>query len=157
MEIIFDSHLTLINNDFINSRTFAQILLLGICFKPLLFFILFFPSSFLFQLKYYLKCYSPINIQILDQDEQILTSINNQNQQQRSNPHTRRHYYSLFIDSSHHPKFHSKLRTQSSPIITMTNQRQTSLSTSEHINSWLKLTNSIINDSSKETSNIDFV
>jgi hypothetical protein len=157
MEIIFDTQLISINNDFINSRTFSQILLFGICFKPLLFFILFFPSSILFKLKCYLKCYSPVNIKILNRDESILTKNNNQQQQQQPIIPRKRHCYSLFLHSSSNPKFHSKLRAQSSPIIITTNQRQASLTKPEHVNSWLKLTNSIINDSSKETSNIRFV
>lgn len=157
IEIIFDTQLIPMNNEYINSRTFAQTLLLGISIKPLLFFILFFPSSVLFKLKCYLKCYSPVNIQLLDQNEAILSSTSNQNLQQRQSTNgPKRHCYSLFVSSSYQ-KSQSKFRTQSHPILTTTDQRQGSLTKSEHLSSWLKLTNSIINDSTKDTSNIGFV
>jgi hypothetical protein len=152
MEIVFDIQLTSIS-----SRTFAQILLFGSCFKPLLFFLLFFPSSILFKLKCYLKCYSPVNIEIVDQDEQIL---NNQNQQQQQaiGGDGKRHCYSLFTQSAtYHPKCQSKLRAQSSPIIPTTNQRQESLKKSEDFSSWLQLTTESVEEKSKATSDIDVV
>lgn len=161
IEIIFDTQLIPMNNEYINSRTFAQTLLLGISIKPLLFFILFFPSSILFKLKCYLKCYSPVNIQLLEQDDEVLSSTNNQNIPQRQPLHgPKRHCYSLFVNSTYQSKLPLKSRTQSNPALTttttkttITNQRQGSLSKSEHIDNWIKLTNSIINDSKKDRSN----
>jgi hypothetical protein len=155
IEIVFDFQLTSIN-----SRTFAQILLFGSCFKPLLLFLLFFPSSVLFKLKCYLKCYSPVNIEIHDQDEQISTTMNNQQQQQQqqSIAGTKRHCYSLFTPSAaYHSRFQTKLRAQSNPIITTTNQRQESLRKSDDFNTWLRLTTAFINEKSKGTSDIDLV
>jgi hypothetical protein len=150
MEIVFDVQLISIS-----SRILAQILLFGSCFKPLLFFLLFFPSSILFKLKCYLKCYSPVNIEIVNQDEQIL---NNQNQQQQAIGDGKRHCYSLFTQSAtYHPKCQSKLRAQSNPIISTTNQRQESLRKSEDFSSWLQLTTESVDEKSKATSGIDVV
>ena len=156
IEIVFDIQLTSFN-----SRTFAQILLFGSCFKPLLIFLLFFPSSILFKLKCYLKCYSPVNIEIVDQNEQILNNQNQleqQQQQQQMIGGGKRHCYSLFTPSAtYHSKFQSKLRTQSNPIITPTNQKQRALRKSEDFNSWLRLTSTFVNEKSKKMSDIEVV
>jgi hypothetical protein len=122
---------------------------MGTCFKPLLFFILFFPPSILFYLKYYLKCYSPANADMVEQEQQLVPLPNNQTENpKQQEPITRLHYhrYSLFIRSSYHPKSHSKLRTKSSPVLPTGNYRQNSLPKSEHLNNWLKATHSIITD-----------
>jgi hypothetical protein len=157
IEIVFDIQLTSFN-----SRTFAQILLFGSCFKPLLIFLLFFPSSILFKLKCYLKCYSPVNIEIVDQNEQILNNQNQLEQQQQQQQQMigggKRHCYSLFTPSTtYHSKFQSKLRTQSNPIITPTNQKQRVLRKSEDFNSWLRLTSTFVNEKSKKMSDIEVV
>jgi hypothetical protein len=162
IEIIFDTQLISINNDFINSRTFSQILLFGTCFKPLLFFILFFPSSILFKSKCHFKCYSPTNIQMIEQEEEILPSLSNHKnlikpEQQKSITRSHHHRYSLLRGSSYYPKFHSKLRTRSNPVLTTNNYHQDCLSKSEHMNSWLKLTNSMTSDHFNETANIIYV
>ncbi|CAF3144005.1 unnamed protein product [Rotaria sp. Silwood2] len=160
IEIIFDTQLVSINNDIINSRTFSQILLFGTSFKPLLFFILFFPSSILFKLKCYLTCYSPKNFQIIEQNEQMLSPSNNHihlNQQQQMIP-SQHHRYSLFMQSPYYPKFHSRFRTQSNPNLSISRLRQDSLAKPDHYNSWLRLTHSIIvNNNTNETSNIRLV
>jgi hypothetical protein len=160
IEIIFDTQLTTINNDLINSRTFAQILLLGACFKPILFCISFFPSSVLFKFKFYLKCYSPTNIQIVEQDEhKQLTSINNKKQYKQPKPITRspHHRYSLFMHPSRYSKIRTKLRTQSNPSIPIYNHRQNSVANYEHYNSWLKLANSVVVKNPNETSTMEFI
>lgn len=48
---------------FVNSRSFAQIILCGISFKPVFYLILFFPSKLLFQC----KCYTTIELESINQ------------------------------------------------------------------------------------------
>lgn len=57
-EILFDWQPFSSQNDFINSSTFAQVLLGGISLQPVLFAILFLPENFLFRF----KCYTSIRL-----------------------------------------------------------------------------------------------
>ncbi|CAF2264492.1 unnamed protein product [Rotaria magnacalcarata] len=159
IEISFDNQFTLTNNEVFNSRTCAQILLFGACFKPLLFFILFFPSSSLFYLKCYLACYSPTKFQIIEQPEEILPPSNSQSRikKRQSMMPVQRHRYSLCLQSSYYPKSHVRPRTQSIPALPSVCDRQESLEKAEHFNSWLRLTHSIIANSSNEASDIKCV
>jgi hypothetical protein len=77
-----------------------------------------------------------------------------QNKQRQPMKHSPHHRYSLFMRSPYYPKFHPKLRTQSNPSLTINNHRQNSLATSEHYDSWLKLTNSVIVNNSNEIKNV---
>ncbi|CAF0894040.1 unnamed protein product [Adineta ricciae] len=110
---IFDTSANSMANDINISRTFAQILLVGICIKPSLVLILFCPSSILFYLKYCSLCFSTNN-HLLEQDEEnkSLTNIcqlNVQRQQQ--------HYrYSLHGRSTETGKHYKKSRTDSNPV-----------------------------------------
>ncbi|CAF0732935.1 unnamed protein product [Rotaria sordida] len=155
IEIIFDTQLISINNEIMNSRIFSQILLFGTCFKPLLFFILFCPSSILFKLKCYSTCYSSENFQIMEQNKQILSPSNNQIRLSQRQPiiSSRHHRYSLFMGSSCYPKFHSKLRTQSNQDLSTSHLRQDSVANSEHYYSWLQLTHSIIVNNNNNNNN----
>jgi hypothetical protein len=45
IEILFDTNISLYTSDLMNSRTLAQIIICGISFKPMLYFILLFPSK----------------------------------------------------------------------------------------------------------------
>lgn len=146
IEIVFDTQLVLINSDIINSRLFSQILLLGTSFKPVLFFILFFPSSTFFKFKFYLTCYSSTNIQGIEQNEQLLPLANKSvhSHERRSSTLSPRHRYSLFTHSSHREKSHPKLRTQSHPILMTNNHHRSSSVTPEQFSSWLNLSHSII-------------
>ena len=109
-------------------------------------------------MKCYLKCYSPVNIQIVDQNEQLTTPIVYNQNPSKSTSRTKRHGYSLYIRSSNRSKSPTKLRAQSNPMIpTTVNQHQNSLTNSEHFSTWLKVTNSFSNDNSKEILDMDFV
>lgn len=142
-----------------NSRTFAQILLFGICFKPLLFFILFFPTFSLFKLKCYLTCYSPANLQIIQQSEQILPISHTENyiHREKEVQPPRQHRYSLFLQPSYHPKMNTKPRTRSSPNLPVYRLRQDSIVKTSDYNRWLRLTHAIVVNSASEASSIKFV
>ncbi|CAF0827828.1 unnamed protein product [Adineta steineri] len=135
LEIIFDAQLASVNNDLVNSRTFAQILLIGSCFKPVLVFILFFPSSILFYLKCYLKCYSPANIGLSEQHEDLLPSSTDPNQEQQRLPNSRsqHHRFSLFTHSSQDLRFSPKVRTHSNPALIIPFHCQNSSSKHEQL------------------------
>lgn len=164
-EIIFDTQLTAISNEFINSRVFAQILLMGICFKPLLIFILFFPSSNLFKLKCYLKCYTPVHKSVREQSNPVSSSGTEHDIQQINNSHSKRNLYSIFTRSPLQSIMRSKIRrpqslssaTTTTVMMPMSNQRQNSISKTEQFNSWLQLTNSFMNDNTKDATDIEFV
>ena len=143
IEILFDTQLTSING-----QTFAQLLLLGCSFKPLFFLLLFFPSSVLFKSKCYFKCYSPVNIEILEQDEEINSSSN-----ERIST-SKRHCYTFSMQSRYSRK---SSRAQSNPMITTSDRRTASLSKSDHVDSWLHLTSTFVTENNKPMTNIELV
>jgi hypothetical protein len=107
MEILFDLQISSTYNDLINSRILAQIILFGISFKPILYFILLIPSKILFKF----KCYTSIHID--HKDEDLLDN------QQKSMQCSRRDRYSLRL-SLFHPKIHFDLPRLSTPILSNT-------------------------------------
>ncbi|UJR37844.1 hypothetical protein I4U23_030534 [Adineta vaga] len=114
--IIFDTQANTGSNDFNIGRTFSQILLIGICFKPLLIFILFFPPPIIFYLKCYCKCYSPTTNDSLDHNEEIVSFMDTKQQQQQQLSSVEYHQYLLLRQSSRDEKFHPKSRTDSNPV-----------------------------------------
>ena len=143
IDILFDIQLTSIN-----AQIFPQILLIGCCVKPLLFLLLFFPSSVLFKSKCYFKCYSPVNIEILDQDEERELNSN------RRISTNKRHCYT-FCMKSKYPRKSS--RTQSTAMITTADRQHGSLSRSDHLGSWLHLTNAFVPENSKQMTDIELI
>lgn len=110
IEILFDPQISNYHSDIINSRILAQIILFGISFKPILYFILLIPKKFLFKL----KCYTSIHIDRFDQiDGNLLI-----HQQQKQTDQRRR--YSLTL-SIFHPKIHINLRRLTNPVISTNN------------------------------------
>jgi hypothetical protein len=105
MEILFDLNISVYYYDLINSRTLAQIILCGISFKPILYFIILFPSKILFKF----KCYTSITLDSLD-------GIDSVNQQ---DPHLRQRLQGRYSLNLHafYPKYRRQLRTLSTPTI----------------------------------------
>ena len=134
IEILFDAQFTSTNNNIINSRTFAQMLLFGTGFNPFLAFILFFPSSLLFEWKCYSTPYSQERISINERGEQRLTFLNKRNRinQRQSKTHIQHYRCSSPVDSSDNQQFESNLWTQPYSLSKMNNPRQHSLLRSEH-------------------------
>lgn len=134
IDILFDIQLTSIN-----AQIFPQILLIGCCIKPLLFLLLFFPTSVLFKSKCYFKCYSPVNIEILEEEEEELNSS-------RRISNSKRHCYTFSMRSKY-PRRSSEI--PSTAMITTAERQQGSLSRSDHLESWLHLTNTFVPENSK--------
>ena len=97
MEVLFESIIVFNQSDIINSRMLAQLILLGICFKPFLYILLLCPSNILFKF----KCYTSIHI---DRSTLLLS-----NEQQKSLIETTTFQIPIF-----YPKIHRKFRTQAS-------------------------------------------
>lgn len=57
-EILFDAQFSTYQSEFINSSSFAQLLLLGVSFQPILYILLFLPSRYLLRL----QCYTFVHI-----------------------------------------------------------------------------------------------
>ena len=111
---IFETPANSVANDTNISRTFAQILLVGICIKPSLVLLLFCPPSILFYLKYSSLCF-PTNSQLLEEEDEEnklpinICQVNAQRQQQR-------YRYSLHVHSSQTGRHYKKSRTDSNPV-----------------------------------------
>lgn len=66
-EILFDSMFSFDDNNWINSTFFAQILLMGVSFNPIIYALLFIPSKLLCRLNYFLLI-QLVSAQISDND-----------------------------------------------------------------------------------------
>jgi len=104
VEILFDSHILSNQYDIINSHTLAQTILFGISFKPILYFILLFPSKILFKF----KCYTSIQTETIDRIDDV--SLVNQ-QPDHNIQHSGHGRYSLKLPLFY-PKIHFNLRSQ---------------------------------------------
>ncbi|CAF3295424.1 unnamed protein product [Rotaria socialis] len=125
IEIIFDSITLSYLNSMINSRTLAQVILSGISCKPVLYFIIFSPSKFLFKF----KCYTTIKIENINQLQNILLIKNQQDKYGQRAPHER---YSLRFTTLY-PKVHAKFRSLSHPAITIDNRHSVLIGQNEII------------------------
>ena len=114
-EILFDSHLSPYQHPWINSCTFAQLLLCGISVQPVLYAILLLPAKALFRLKCYTSIQMPTDVQM---ESNLLLTLPS-TRSPRLYPLLRSHQaqYSLRM-SSFYPRFHLHLRTVSQPILT---------------------------------------
>ena len=98
-EILFDAHLSSYHHPWINSCTFAQLLLCGISVQPVLYALLVLRPRVLFRLKCYTSIQMPTDVQL---ESHLLL------------PYPVR--YSLHV-SSFYPRLQLKLRTLSQPTL----------------------------------------
>jgi hypothetical protein len=106
VEILFDAQISSNYYDVINSRVLAQIILFGISFKPILYFILLTSSKILFKF----KCYTSIQIERIDQ---IDNELNQQTEHHRQGSQSGRYSLKLY---SFYPKLHINLQRLSVPV-----------------------------------------
>ena len=155
IEIVFDTQLSSFTNEFLNSRTFAQLLLFGASLKPILSLILFSPSSMLFRVKFSSNGHVEEDSGVLSSSSQHSRAIS-QSQQTKTTAsmHQRQ---SMQVRFTFHPKFHSHLRTQSQPILSSGSARQDSISTSTHFDGQLGFKHFVVANDPNESPKIVFV
>jgi len=117
VEILFDAQVSSNYYDVINSRVLAQIILFGISFKPILYFILLTSPKILFKF----KCYTSIQIETIDEiDNNLLANeLNQHTAHHRQASESGRYSLKLYL---FYPKIHINLKRLSVPI-KLTNNR----------------------------------
>ncbi|UJR08409.1 hypothetical protein I4U23_012679 [Adineta vaga] len=100
IEVLFESIIAFNQMDILSSRMLAQIILLGISFKPFLYVLLLCPSKLLFKF----KCYTSIHIDRTD-------SVSSNEHKKSFIDHSSTTQYSFKI-SLFYPKLHRKFQTQ---------------------------------------------
>lgn len=115
IEILFDLHVSSNYHDSVNSRILAQMILVGISFKPMLYFILIFPSKILFRF----HCYTSIRIQSLDE----IDAIDQVPRPKKLSIERSQHRQSSSLKlMSYYPKIPLNSRSFSNPIVAIAEQ-----------------------------------
>lgn len=129
MEILFDLHIPSNYDDLVNNRALAQLILLGISCKPMLYFLLICPSKILFRF----KCYTSIRIDPFDdilamtqeqQKQPIMKKLSIERSQYRQS--------SLNLPTTHQ-KIRVNSRTLSQPILPTNDQSPSPTSIESHV------------------------
>ena len=115
IEILFGVHFSSNYHDSVNSRILAQMILFGISFKPILYFILIFPSKVLFRF----HCYTSIGVQSLDE----IDAIDQQSRPKKLSIERSQHRQSSSLKlMGYHPKIPLNSRSLSNPIVSIAEQ-----------------------------------
>ena len=130
-EILFDLQISSHYHDLVNSRLLAQLILIGISCKPMLYFLLICPSNILFRF----RCYTSIRIESF---EDII--IIEQEREQARQPVTKKlsiersqYRQSSLNFSASHPKVRVRSQTISHPSLLTNEQPSTSSSIDSHV------------------------
>lgn len=169
-EIFFDGQAAMMNNELINSRTLAQLLLLGVCSKPVLLIALFFPNRTTLEGGFQQK--TTKNHEDTDSLFTPLSSIFRRQYSNSSKPTSTRqedqelperntsiiHSENDAETREEHKFIRGERRAMSSPMTTKSNEfRNRSLCNTADFSAWLESCHAVASNQNSKDANIVFV